>query len=152
MSNLSVTSFGLENQKGRITADPGFNSLAVKVDDSEADAIVPGEALKFNSAEGDLPVVTAVTDTTDTIVGFMPYDVARGETGAKAGEVIKSSGNGIIMVMEAAAAINRETDSVLEYVPSGQKVQPKNTGTAIGRPLGNASADGDLIRVEINIF
>jgi len=152
MSNLSVTSFSLENQKGRITADPGFNSLAVKVDDSEADPIVPGEALKFNAAEGDLPVVTAVTATTDTIVGFMPYDVARGTTGAEAGQVAKSSGNGIIMIMEAAGAINRETDSLLEYVPTGQKVQPQNTGTAIGRPLDNAAADGDLIRVEIKVL
>lgn len=139
--------FDITAEKGMLTGDPNWATLNCQVSTNEAATLVPGQSVLIeDAAGGQIPVVKAAA-TTNAIFGFITYNVRTSEYVAL--DQVKIAKKGDIMIMEAGAAIARGAD--LEVVITGNKVQTQATGTTIGTALDKAAADGDLIRVLIDI-
>lgn len=141
---MAANQFNQTDVKGRLIdgLSSVFNAL---VDSGEAGTLVPGSAVVLSDVDSGQIVVEAAAAATDAIVGVVPYSVKTNEYVAD--EDIKYASRGSVITLEASAAIVPGAD--VEYVPTGQKVVTRTTGTIIGRALDKAAADGDLIRVEI---
>ena len=132
-------------EKGQLTLDPNY-SYNAQVSANEAATLVAAQSVLIEDAAGaQIPVIKA-TVTTQAIFGFINYNVRTDSSDAQ--DQVKILRRGV-MHMEAGAAIAR--GAALEVVITGNKVQTKATGTTIGIALDKAAADGDLIRVEVNL-
>tara|TARA_R110000851_G_scaffold306239_5_gene464510 strand:- start:4073 stop:4519 length:447 start_codon:yes stop_codon:yes gene_type:complete len=141
--------FNLNVNKGELTAVYGGTpaSMNAVVGASEASPIVPAQAVKLKDVAGAGIVITAVTATTDAVYGFVPYSLKTSSYLSE--DNLKVSGDEAVMHMEAGAAIARGAE--LEFVVTGSKVQTQATGTVVGIALDKATADGDIIRVQIKL-
>ena len=104
-------------------------------------------ALDTSSTNTDCPVVKACASNGDPF-GVVVYD-ARQEH-AKVGEKIAIAQSGDIIFMVAGSAIS--VGAKLQFNASTRKVDDTTTagGTFIGIALTPASAEGDLIQVQLN--
>ena len=104
-------------------------------------------ALNTSSTNIDCPEVVACPANGDPF-GVVVYDVRREH--AKVGEkiAIAQSGDVVFMVAGGAVAVGAK----LQFNASTRKVDDTTTsgGAFIGKALTVASADGDLIQVELN--
>lgn len=78
--------------------------------------------------------------------GVIVYQLKRNTYSA--GQPVEVACKGNVLYLEASAAISR--GAAVELVPAGPTVVTKNTGNQLGIALDQASAAGDLIRVEID--
>lgn len=125
------------------------NTISGQVYASEATALVPGQAVKIVDSDSGVPTVTTCTADTDDVFGFVNYNLKNPTF--PAGTVLEISNfRGNVMYMTASAAISKNAKVMI--VVASQKVATATSGkTIIGRALDKASADGDLIRVEIDL-
>lgn len=146
MSTIS-NSFTIDPIKGQLTFDPSFQVLSCQVDSNETGTLVAGQAVVIVDTAGAQIPVEAVSAATDDIFGVVVASFKVNEYEAL--DNIKVAISGSTVYMEASAAIARGAD--VQVVVSGSKVVTASTGTVIGKALDKATADGDLIRVLINI-
>ena len=144
MTQLS-NQFLQTNEKGALDLAKNENLFDCRIDPASIATLNGGAPLKIVDVAGERIVVDLATLAADDIFGFLPLETKTNEF--TAGNLIRCASFMSVMVMEASAAIARGAD--LEILPAGVKVVTKAAGTSIGRALGKAAADGDLIRVLI---
>jgi hypothetical protein len=124
-------------------------SIACQVDSSSAGGLVPGQAVKMVDLGGGIPKVVECAADTDDVFGFINYDI-KSQAFAVGDKVEVSALRGNVMYMTASAAVARNAKVMI--VVASKKVAVATTGkTIVGRALDKAAADGDLIRVVIDL-
>lgn len=145
---MNPNQFSQSVVKGLLDLRHNSQTLSVRVNSGSAD-LVAGQAVKLVDAAGALPEVTAATADEDDIFGFVNYNNKSNTHGA--GDMIEISFfRGNVMYMEASAAIARGA-SVMIVVTGNKVATATATNRVIGRALDKAAADGDLIRVIIDL-
>lgn len=123
--------------------------LSAQVDSTSAGGLVPGQAVKMVDSSGGLPKVVECALNSDDVFGFIAYDV-KSSSYSTPDKLELASMRDNVMYMTASAAISRNAQVAI--VVSGSKVVTATSGMRIvGRALDKASADGDLIRVMIDL-
>tara|TARA_R110000744_G_scaffold41567_1_gene93962 strand:+ start:761 stop:1201 length:441 start_codon:yes stop_codon:yes gene_type:complete len=142
-----LNQFRMTAEKGQLTLDQNWATLNAQVSTNEAGTLAHGQAVLIEDAAGaQIPVIKA-TAADDAIFGFVTYNVRTDAYVAE--ENVKIAKRGDVMRMEASAAIARGAS--VEVVIAGNKVATQTTGTVVGTALDKAAADGDLIRVLIEV-
>lgn len=137
---MSLNNFKTSVVKG-FMSNTGSIVLRSALIDSSAEAGVAVKLSGYNNGT----VVTPITASTDAIYGFVPYTAKK--DAFVANDVVRVAVDNAIIVMEASEAIT--VGALLEIDPTTMKVGVQSTGTLVGTALQVASADGDLIKVEI---
>lgn len=149
MTQLS-NQFAMTPEKGMVALSHGGTEMSYycQVADDESTALVPAQAVKLVDVAGKTIRVTAATAASDETFGFVAKSVKRDDF--KADEILQVARTGSVIMMEASAAIARGASVMI--VVSGQKVATQTAGNkVVGIALDKAAADGDLIRVEIQL-
>lgn len=127
-----------------------MNVISCEVDISSAGGLVPGQAVKIVNSAGGVPKVVEAAAASDAIFGFLVFDIkSQAFNALDKVEVAVFRGN--VQYMTAGAAIAR--GAALEIVPASKKVVTAATSGAmvVGQALDKAAADGDLIRVVVDL-
>ena len=114
------------------------------------DTVVAGQAVVIDStADNSLCPVVKVADETDEPTGIVVYDCVKNAHGV--GEKIAIAQTGSVIYLVAGSAIT--AGALLQFDATTRKVDDTTTsGNAyIGKALTSATADGDLIQVELNL-
>lgn len=127
--------------------NPGV--VAAEIDVTEAGQLVPGQAVKVVDTAGGVPKVIACTADSDDVFGFILYDIkSRVFVAGDMCELAAMRDN--VMYMTASAAIARNAQVTI--VIGSKKVATATGGDRIvGRAYDKATADGQLIRVTIDL-
>lgn len=142
--------FAQTDLQGRVDLAGGKHCLAVMVDDSYNGApLVPGQAVKLVDQISSLPHITASTSDADQIDGFVCLNPRKNESSS--GDVVEMiTGKDGYMTMTASAAI--PVNSPVMIVFATKKIAVATTGKrVVGRALDKALADGDIIRVAVEL-
>ena len=140
--------FNVTAEKGMLTLLPNSNVFNCKIDENESATLVPGDPVKIKDVAGPQIVVEKAAAATDAILGFVCRSIKQSEYVAE--DTVQVAFENCVMVMEADAAIAR--GAVLEVDPSTSKVDTHGgTNRIVGYALDKAAADGDLIRVLIDL-
>lgn len=116
---------------------------------SGASGLVAGQAVKMEDSADGIPKVVAASADTDDVFGFINID-QKSSSFDEGDKMEVSALRGNVMYMTASAAIARNAKVMI--VVSGNKVATATSGkTIVGRALDKAAADGDLIRVAIDL-
>lgn len=139
--------------QGMLDLKAGSQGLIVEgiVDSSSDGGLVAGQPVKMvdSGALGTPPKFVECAADTDDVFGFIVYDI-KAATYAVGDRVTVASGFGAVMYMTASAAAARNAKA--KIVISGVKVVTESaSGMCIGRFFDKPTADGDLVRVIINI-
>jgi hypothetical protein len=147
--SLNINSFGLSTVQGKLDEQHNPSTFPAQIDSSSAGNLVPGQAVKIVDSAGGVPKVVECAANSDDVFGFINYDIK--SQAFNAGDRVELSAfRGNVMYMTASAAIAR--NAKVSIVISGSKVVTASTGlTIVGRALDKASANGDLIRVMIDL-
>lgn len=123
--------------------------ISCQIDTTSAGGLLAGQAVKIVDSVGGIPKVVECDVNTNDIFGFLTYDMRRAtfEVGDKV-EIAALRGN--VMYMTASAAIARNA-KVAIVIASKKVVTATTVLTVAGRALDKAAADGDLIRVVIDL-
>lgn len=152
MANPNINQFGMNIIKGAMDLKVSAGTVISCQIDVSADVagLVPGQPVLCVDSAGGIPKVKEVAAITNDVFGFIVYDVRsvlflRGDQCEVA---IYRNG---VMYMEASAAIARNAQVML-VLPGVKVVTAGTTGNRIvGRALDKATANGDIIRVMIDL-
>lgn len=146
---LNANQFSQSPVKGMLSLLLNPNTIAAQVDPAADTALVHAQAVKIVDSSSGVPQVQACTDDADDVFGFVNFVMK--QSSFAAGKVLElSQGRGNVMYMEASEAIAKGAQVMI--VVSGQKVATATSGkTIVGKALDKADAEGDLIRVEIDL-
>jgi hypothetical protein len=131
--------------------DLQFNPAIVsaEIDVSSAGGLVAGQAVKIVDSAGGVPKVVECADDSDDVFGFIRYDIKTQVYDAfSVCELAAMRDN--CMYMTAGAAVARNA-KVMIVVASSKVVTATSGNMIVGRAFDKASADGDLIRVIIDL-
>ena len=148
LNKLNVSSIN-KRQKGAIP----FTSTGLvhpiehcKIVSNSVNTFSYGTAVKLVGEENGILLIEKATANNDAIFGFIPYDFI--VDNFNAGEVVPVMKTSGIITLEANGSIPFNSD--LMIVPTGDKVAVLvSPATKIGKNRQSASANGDLIDVEL---
>jgi len=131
--------------------DLRFNSsvLSVQIDSSSAGGLVPGQAVKLVDSAGGVPKVVECALDADDVFGFLVFDLKSSVYAALDKAEIICYGGGF-MYMTASAAIARGAEVAI-VIASKKVVTAVSLDRIVGRAFDKAAADGDLIRVYVDL-
>lgn len=146
---LNQNQFQQSPVQGQLDLLVSSSTIACQIDSSSAGNLVPGQAMKMVDSAGGVPKIVEAAADTDDIFCFLNFNQKDQDFDAyDAVEVSYFKSN--VMYMTASAAIARNAEVMV--VIASKKVATATSGKRIvGRALDKASADGDLIRVLINL-
>jgi len=144
---LSQNQFAQSPVQGMHGLRPAAKVISAQIDASSAGGLVAGQPVKIVDSAGGVPKVVELAADTDTVLGFIVYDLKKASHAV--GDVVEiDTGFDDVMYMTAQAAVAR--GALLMVHLSGVKVKTATTGKPIvGWALDKAAADGDLIRVSL---
>lgn len=148
---LSLNQFSMSPIQGQMDLRFNPSILAGYLSHSSAGGLVPGQAVKQSAQTPPNlpPKLVEVAADTDNIFGFIVYNI-KNPTFAADGALEVAAMRGCVMYMTASAAIT--AGASLMVVVASKKVATATTGKRIfGTALDGATADGDLIRVVIDL-
>lgn len=146
---ISQNQFTIEPIQGQMDLRANLQTIGAQIDSAEAGTLVPGQAVTMVDSAGGVPKLIAAAAASNDIFGFLNYDIKNPNFVAlDAVQVSQFRGN--VMYMTASAAIARNA-KVAVVIASKKVHTAASTEMIIGRALDKASADGDLIRVEIDL-
>lgn len=143
---VDINQFALSQVQGALDLQIHSSVISCTVDAAETTQLVAGQAVKRASTAGGTPKVLACTAATDNVFGFVVRnlkDISRG-----AGEALEIAKAGSYMYMTAGASIAAE-DYVEIVFATNKVIKSAGVNPIVGKALDVASADGDLIRVQI---
>lgn len=147
---LNINQFALSAVKGLqdLRGSPS-SVIACQVDSSSAGGLVPGQCVKIVNTAGGVPNVVECSAATDDVFGVILYNIKNATFGV--GDAVEIAyANGAVVYMEASAAI--VPYARVMPVISGSKVATATTGNRIiGFALDKTAADGDLVRVVVQL-
>lgn len=145
---VDINSFEQTAVQGQLDLQADGNSLSAQVDTGETGTLVAGEAAKIVDNAGGVPKVEKLAADTDSTFGFVTRNVR--DADYEAGDTLELARTGAIIYLTAGAAIARGAD--VEVDASAVKVIPAaGTNPVVGQAIDKASADGDLVRVELTL-
>lgn len=124
----------------------GSNVIAGRVSNSQAVALVPGQAVKVENSAGGAPALLALTSNADVTAGFVGYNLK--DVSYPADARVEWALAGTVMYMTAGGAINRWGNVEVVYT-TNKVIAAAGTNPVAGFAFDKAAADGDLIRVYI---
>lgn len=147
--SLGQNQFNQSPVQGQLDLQVSPSTMSVQIDSSSAGSLVAGQSVKMVDSAGGVPKVVECAANDDDVFGFLNLDFKKAVYNAyDRAEISFFKGN--VMYMTASAAIAR--NAKVGVVISGSKVVTATTGLRnIGRALDKAAADGDLIRVLIDL-
>lgn len=146
---ISQNQFAQTEVQGVVDMRFSPNIISAQIDTTSGGGLLPGQAVKIVDSAGGIPKVVEAAADTDDVFGFLTYDMRRA-TFAVGDKVEIAFFRGTIMYMTASAAIARGAQ--VEIVVASKKVATAASGKRIvGRALDKAAADGDLIRVIVDL-
>ncbi len=135
--------------QGFMDQSHNFSTHSCQVDTTSAGGLVAGQAVKLVNSAGGIPKVVECAADSDAVFGFINFSV-KDATYAAFDYVEVSAFRGNVMYMTAGGAIAR--GGQVSIVIASKKVVASGTGqTVVGIALDKAAADGDLIRVYVDI-
>lgn len=140
---FQLNQFKMSDQVGQLM-NPNANTISVRLSKDMVGTVKAGDVLKFIATEtGDCPVMgkAASADIVDAVVIFQ----AKKATFA-ANDIIEVAMLGSIISMVAGAAINRGV--AVSWNSVSGKLQSTTTNH-LGKLLDISTADGDIVRVQI---
>lgn len=146
---LNINQFAQIPVQGELDLKFNTTVLSGEIASTENGTLVPGQAVVMADTAGGVPKFTAVASATDDIYGFISYDIKSQNFVAGDRIEVVAMRNGV-MYMTASAAIARNAQ-VMVVVASKKVATATSSQRIIGRALDKASADGDLIRVTIDL-
>ena len=145
---LSQNQFAQSVVQGMHGLRPSSKVISAQIDTSSAGGLVAGQPVKLVDSAGGVPKVVECAANTDTVLGFIVYDLKKASHAVDDAVEI-DTGFDDVMWMTAGAAIAR--GALLMIQVSGVKVVTATTGKPIiGWAMDKAAADGDLIKVSLS--
>lgn len=146
---ISPNQFSQSPVQGQLDLQFDPSTISCQIDSTSAGDLPAGQAVKIYDSAGGVPKVVEVAADTDDVFGFINYDI-KSQSFSAGDKCEVSMGRGNVMYMTASAAIARWAQVMV--VVASDKVATATSGKrVIGRALDKASADGDLIRVWIDL-
>lgn len=148
--SVTINQFGQSNIIGSLdlTMNPNPSFACRYYHASEE--IVPGEGVilvdRGASDTPGAPIVTKRSADANAIFGVNIFDAKNASKAS--GKMIQIATSGMVITMEASAAIARGASVALVLATPGQVVT-RTTETILGKALDKASASGDLVRILI---
>lgn len=147
--SLNISQFGQSTVQGAMDLAINPSIISGEIDVSSAGNLVAGQSVKMVDSVGGVPKFVECAADTDDVYGFLVYDIKTKLFNAYSRVEVAAMRNSV-MYMTASAAIARNAKVMI--VVSGSKVATATSGkTIVGRALDKAAADGDLIRVTIDL-
>lgn len=145
----SQNQFSQSPEKGMLDLRFNTNTISGSIDVSSAGGLVPGQAVKMVDSVGGAPKFVECAADSDDVFGFINYNIKQATF--KVGDAVEVSYfRGNVMYMEANAAIARNGKVMI--VIATKRVATATTGKMIvGRAIDKATAQGQLIRVVIDL-
>jgi hypothetical protein len=124
-----------------------YNSVSVMIDASQATALYAGFPVKMVDSAGGVPKVVGITAESDSVLGFINFDIKTVQFLAGMPAEISMAGN--VMYLWSAGAIARGEQVTCNLLtPGAVNSSSGNTGdTIVGWAYDKATAAGQLIRV-----
>jgi hypothetical protein len=147
--SLQQNQFNQSPVQGMLDLRFNAQTISCEIDSTSNGGLVPGQAVKMVDSAGGVPKVVECDADSNDVFGFINYDLK--SQSFAAGDMVEISAmRDNVMYMTASAAISR--NAKVAIVVSGSKIVTASSGKMIvGRALDKASADGDLIRVIIDL-
>ncbi len=149
MTTLNQNQFTQIAVQGMLDLRFNASTISCEMDTTTAGAIVPGTAVKIVNSAGGIPKVVECDIDTNDVFGFINYDLKQ-KTFNAFDRVEVSFFRGNVMYMTASAAISRNAQVAI-VIANDKIVTATSTQRIVGRALDKAAADGDLIRVIIDL-
>ncbi len=148
---LSMNDLAMQPVVGLITNAGTGMVLTAQINPDAATPVVAGEALKLlaTSSAAGVPVVTPVTALTDTIYCVAAYNLKNATF--TAGKPLEIAMRNTIIWMTAGAAIDAGKFVEYDYTTKKVKVNLTAGRDAIGIAQNKVTADGQLIRILLNV-
>lgn len=135
--------------KGALDKIGNTQTETVQIISTSTDSFTPGMPVQLANAAGKM-ITVSLAGPTDAIYGFVVYKTNKNTHAANDIIEIAPAGDNGVVYMEAGAAINRGFQ--VEYqVTDAKVITSAGTNKIIGTALDQATADGDLIRVKLNV-
>lgn len=147
---LNISQFAMSTVQGAIDLTVGVRSvLSAQISSTSAGGLIAGQAVKLVDAAGGVPDVVECAAASDDVFGFIAYSI-KDQTFAPLAKAEIAFGRGAVMYMTASEAI--APGEKVAIVVASKKIAVAGAGDMIvGRALDKAAADGDLIRVMIDL-
>ncbi len=146
---LNINQFAQTPIQGMLDLHFNGQTISAQLDSTSAGSLLPGQAVKVVDSAGGVPKVVECAADTDDVFGFINYDI-KSKLFNAGDRVELSAMRNNVMYMTASAAIARNAKVMV--VIASTKVATATTGkTIIGRAFDKALADGDLIRVTVDL-
>lgn len=146
--SLNMNQFAMTPVQGQIDLPVG-PVIAAEIDASSAGSLVPGTCVKIVDSAGGIPKVVEIAADTDAVFGVIAYD-RQHPTFSDYDKCQLGVMRNTVMYMTASAAIARGA-SVMPVVASTKVATATSNKRIIGYALDKAAADGDLIRVVLDL-
>jgi hypothetical protein len=145
---LNSNQFKMNVVKGFVDASTPNRLLTAKIADTETATLVAGQCVKIADINSKVLPLLGSTKETDDHAGVLVFTTHRNEYKANQNVEFAPLGSGAIVVLEANGAI--ANGAKVYFAPDGAKVTGAGT-IAIGHAFNKATADGDLIRVILDV-
>lgn len=121
------------------------NVVAMQIDTTQATALYAGAAVNVVNNGNGIPTVIASTADTDSVAGFIVYDIK--SASYIAGNRCEVAMKDTCMYLYATTAITRFAQVVLDLTSPGSVQAATGSDTIVGYAYDQATAYGQLIRV-----
>lgn len=146
---LNINQFAQSPVQGQL--DLAINPTVVSgvVSSTSAGGLIAGQAVKMVDAAGGIPTFVEAALNTDDVYGFLCYNIKNSTF--EVGEAVEiACMRNSVMYMTASGAIARNAQ-VMVVIASKKVATWSASARIIGRAFDKAAADGDLIRVTIDL-
>lgn len=148
---LSQNAFTEGPYLGMVDQRFNYNTLTVQFDPAGTGTLVAGQAVKWSTTAGGVPMVVPSLAVADVVAGFVNYNMKNPEY--VPGDFLEISQAGNVIYLWAAAAINRgqQVSNLPAAVAGGCNggVSPVSTGLPIVGFALDTKAIGNLVRIEM---
>lgn len=150
-TQLSQNQFAQTQVVGSLDQHYNYNTHSAQIDASQSGNLYPGSAVKrvtTQTSTNGIPKIIACTASTDTVWGFVNYDIKSVQFAALSMVEVSLAGN--IMYLYSTGAINSGAQVTLDLLNGGVAQATGSSSNAIvGWAYDGATASGQLIRVYI---
>lgn len=145
---LNPNQFAQSEYLGTIDLRFPYNSVSVQIDSSQATPLYAGSAVKVVDSADGVPKVVGCSAASDSVFGFINFDIKTVQFLANKSAEISMAGN--VIYLYSTAAISRGAQVCLDLTTNGgvHSISNASSGdTVVGWAYDKATAPGQLIRV-----
>ena len=134
---------------GKLDQAYNYDTMNVQVDASEAGILYPGTPVKIVDSAGGVPKVVACAANSDSVLGFVTYNVKDAQYVAGDRMEISLKGNVMWLIATAAIARGARVENSMGMYPAGgvRSLTGSSGASYVGWALDKAPVPGTMIRV-----